>query len=127
MLFRSPGTVDATNPKCVRASAGSLFRLPLVRAADLDTVKDAGLRLLGTSSHRGSSYETFDLRSRVAIVVGHEAHGMAEDARVDDWITIPHAGRAESLNVAMAGTVLCFEVARQRRGHSGTVSPGHED
>jgi RNA methyltransferase, TrmH family len=46
--------------------------------------------------------------------VGNEAHGLAADAAIDQWITIPHAGSAESLNVAMAATVLVFEVARQR-------------
>jgi TrmH family RNA methyltransferase len=51
----------------------------------------------------------------VAVMVGNEAHGVAEDAPVDGWITIPHQGAAESLNVAMAATVLVFEVARQRR------------
>jgi TrmH family RNA methyltransferase len=48
-------------------------------------------------------------------VVGNEAHGLDSDTGVDEWVTIPHAGRAESLNVAMAATVLVFEVARQRR------------
>jgi TrmH family RNA methyltransferase len=50
----------------------------------------------------------------VAVVVGNEAHGLDDDATIDQWITIPHAGPAESLNVAMAATVLVFEVARQR-------------
>ena len=48
------------------------------------------------------------------MVVGNEAHGLDDDAAIDQWITIPHAGPAESLNVAMAATVLAFEVARQR-------------
>jgi TrmH family RNA methyltransferase len=48
-------------------------------------------------------------------MVGNEAHGVSDDAPVDGWITIPHAGAAESLNVAMAATVIAFEVARQRR------------
>ena len=51
----------------------------------------------------------------VAVVVGNEAHGVAGDEAVDGWLTIPQAGAAESLNVAMAATVLAFEVARQRR------------
>ena len=51
---------------------------------------------------------------RVAVVVGNEAHGLDDDAAIDQWITIPHAGPVESLNVAMAATVLAFEVARQR-------------
>jgi len=47
-------------------------------------------------------------------VVGNEAHGMDDAELVDQWITIPHRGRSESLNVAMAATVVCFEVAHQR-------------
>ena len=74
-------------------------------------------RRLGTSSHRGDVYTDPVYHGRVAVVVGNEAHGLDDDAAIDQWITIPHAGPAESLNVAMAATVLLFEVARQR----GTV------
>ncbi len=53
-------------------------------------------------------------RAGIAIVLGSEAHGLADDAPVDEWVRIDHRGRAESLNVAMAATVLCFEAARAR-------------
>jgi TrmH family RNA methyltransferase len=109
----TPGSVDPFNPKVVRASAGSLFRLP-VSHTDLAAVKAAGLRIIGTSSHRGSSHTEADLTGRIALVVGNEARGLPDDAAVDEWVTIRHHGRAESLNVAMAATVLCFEAARQR-------------
>lgn len=108
------GSVDVYNPKVVRASAGSLFRVPVL-SMDLTALQAAGLTLLATSSHRGDAYTETDLRRPVALVVGNEAHGVAEDVTVDGWITIPHAGAAESLNVAMAATVIAFEVARQRR------------
>ena len=107
----TPGSVDPYNPKVVRASAGSIFRVPVVEAA-LDSL--SGFRRLGTSSHRGDVYTDPVYHGRVAVVVGNEAHGLADDAAIDQWITIPHAGPAESLNVAMAATVLVFEVARQR-------------
>ena len=110
----TPGSVDPFNPKVVRATAGSLFRVPLVLGT-LDDVRGAGLTLWATSSHHGADYTTVDFCGRVAIVMGNEAHGVADDAAVDGWLTIPHAGAAESLNVAMATTVLVFEVARQRR------------
>jgi TrmH family RNA methyltransferase len=99
------------NPKVVRATAGSLFRIPVLEAT-LESL--AGFRRLGTSSHRGDVYTDPLYGGNVAVVVGNEAHGLAEDAPIDQWITIPHAGPAESLNVAMAATVLAFEVARQR-------------
>jgi TrmH family RNA methyltransferase len=108
------GTVDPLNPKVVRASAGSLFHVPVVAPASLDDVRAAGLRLLGTSSHRGTPHTDADWRGRVAIVLGGEAHGLPDDAAVDGWVRIEHHGRAESLNVAMAATVLCLEAARQR-------------
>ena len=110
----TPGSVDPYNPKVVRASAGSLFRVPVIEAT-LDSLH--GFRRLGASSHRGDVYTDPVYHGRVAVVVGNEAHGLDDDADIDQWITIPHAGPAESLNVAMAATVLVFEVARQR----GTV------
>lgn len=108
------GSVDPFNPKVVRASAGSLFRVP-VAAAELGDLRAGGLRLLATSSHRGTAYTDADFAGRVAVVMGNEAHGVPDDAPVDEWLTIPHAGPTESLNVAMAATVLAFEVARRRR------------
>jgi TrmH family RNA methyltransferase len=107
----TPGSVDPYNPKVVRATAGSLFRIPVVEAT-LDSL--SAFRRLGTSSHRGDLYTDPVYHGRVAVVVGNEAHGLDDNAPIDQWITIPHAGPVESLNVAMAATVLAFEVARQR-------------
>jgi TrmH family RNA methyltransferase len=107
----TPGSVDPFNPKVIRASAGSLFRIPVVEAP-LDAI---GLRLLGTSSHHGTIYTDADLAGPVAIVVGNEAHGLPADAPMGAWVTIPIAGSVESLNAAMAATVLLFEADRQRR------------
>ncbi|MGH9134573.1 MAG: TrmH family RNA methyltransferase [Ilumatobacteraceae bacterium] len=107
------GSVDPFNPKVVRASAGALFRVPVVEWS-IDVVRAAGLRTIGTSSHRGAAHTDADWTGRVAIVVGNEARGLADEAPIDEWVMIRHRGRAESLNVAMAATVLCFEAARQR-------------
>lgn len=119
----TPGSVDPYNPKVVRASAGALFHVPVIEAA-LDDVAAAGLELVGTSSHdrRDRSVEPYtaaDLGGRIGIVMGNEAHGLpdawnAETGPIRRWVTIPHRGRSESLNVAMATTVLVFEAARQR-------------
>ncbi|MBI4882864.1 MAG: RNA methyltransferase [Actinobacteria bacterium] len=108
------GSVDHYNSKVVRSSAGSLFRMPVL-SMELAELRSVGPVLLATSSHRGTAYTEVDFTAPVAIVVGNEAHGVDNDAEVDGWITIPHAGAAESLNVAMAATVIAFEVARQRR------------
>jgi RNA methyltransferase, TrmH family len=114
------GTVDPYNPKVVRASAGSLFHIPIVVSPDslttLAALAAAGFLRLGTSAHGGTDYVQVDFRSRVALVLGNEAAGLPDDviAALDGSVAIPMYGRAESLNVAMAATVLCFEAARQR-------------
>ncbi len=113
----TPGTVEAFNPKVVRSSAGSMFFIPIFEDVTIDEVKQAGFSVVGTSSHEQQGSVPFteaNLTGKIAIVVGNEAHGMDDAAMVDQWITIPHRGRSESLNVAMAATVVCFEVAHQR-------------
>lgn len=121
LFVTTPGTVDATSPKTVRSSAGAIFRIPVLEVESLDVPRRNGLVVVGTSSHRGTAHTEFAFPERVAVVMGSEAHGLTNDAAVDDWVTIPHLGRAESLNVAMACTLLCFEVARRRHDTSGTV------
>jgi TrmH family RNA methyltransferase len=97
--------------------------VPVV-VAELDDLARAGVELFGTSSRdaggrRVINYTDADLTGRVALVMGNEAAGLP-DEWTDDvgpirrWVTIPHHGRSESLNVAMATTVLVFEAARQR-------------
>jgi TrmH family RNA methyltransferase len=114
------GSVDIYNPKCVRASAGSLFHTRIVARGDpvevLGTVGGWGLRRLGTRPDGGVPYFDADLAAPTAIVLGNEAHGLpaAAAAGLDGWVSIPMAGRADSLNVGMAAAVLCFEAARQR-------------
>ena len=106
-------SVDPFNPKTVRASAGSLFHVPIV--IESDPLPALSQRRLGTAAHGATSLDDVDLTAPVAVVLGNEAHGLPEDAPIDEWVTIPMVGRSESLNVGMAAAVLCFEVARQRR------------
>ena len=113
------GTVDPFNPKVVRASAGALFHVPVVEGATLAEVKALGYRVLATSSHEQVSSRRLaeaDLDGAVCVVLGSEAHGVSPEltANVDGWIRIDHAGRAESLNVAMAATIVSYELARAR-------------
>jgi len=115
------GSVDLYNPKTVRASAGSLFHVPVVSGGDpVEVLEQLGAwqrQRLGAVARDGRDYVTFDLRSPTALVLGNEAHGLDPEvaAACDAGITIPMSGRSESLNVGMAAAVLCFEVARQRR------------
>lgn len=117
----TPGSVDPFNPKALRASAGALFHVPVAVDVEWQRLRRHGRVLCGTSSRAGVPYDEADLRGPVALVVGNEAHGVDDCAPIDVWLTIPHRGRAESLNVAMAATVLCFEVARQRRHRPDSV------
>jgi TrmH family RNA methyltransferase len=114
------GTVDPFNPKTVRASAGSVLHLPVVAggepAAVLDVLKARGLRCLAAVAHGGTDYTSVDLRAPLALVLGNEGAGLPDTLgqKLDLGVTIPMAGRAESLNVSMAAAVLCFEVRRAR-------------
>jgi TrmH family RNA methyltransferase len=116
-VWAAAGSVDLWAPKVVRASAGALFHVPVRDGVEPADVRAAGLTVVGTSVRDGVAYERADLTGPCALVLGNEAHGLddAWRAAVDRWVTIPMAGRAESLNVAMAGTLVCFEAARQRR------------
>lgn len=115
------GAVDMYNPKAVRASAGALFHVPLVAgpgpAETLEALGRAGLRRVGTVARGGRDYDRVDLTVPTAVVLGSEAHGLPAEVAglLDEQVTIPTDDSTESLNVAMAATVVCFEAARQRR------------
>jgi TrmH family RNA methyltransferase len=115
------GGVDPTSPKVVRSTAGALFAVDVLRAAPgaeaAARLRSNGFRLVAAAVRGGDPYDRVDLTGPVALVVGNEAHGLDPGVReaVDVTVTIPMPGPTESLNVAMAGTVLCFEVLRQRR------------
>ncbi len=123
-IVLGPGSVDAYNPKVVRASAGAIFGIPLVDAESegwtaveaLDALGELGRQRLGATAGAGTPHTDVDFTRPTAVVLGNEAHGIdpAVDARLDGHVRIAMSGPAESLNVAMAGTVLCFESARQR-------------
>lgn len=112
-------SVSPFNPKLIRASAGSLFRLPFVRAkssAVLPQLKAAGIRLLATSSHKGIVLQEVDLRGPTAVFIGSEGSGLPRDltSLMDETVVIPHAPQVESLNAGMAATIVLYEASRQR-------------
>src|SRR3954471_4226845 len=114
------GSVSRLNPKAVRASAGSSFRLPIA-AEKFESVAEKlrakNIKLIGTSSHQGAALPESDLRGGVAIVIGNEGAGLpkAVIAKLDGLVNIPHSSKVESLNAAMAASLILYEAARQRR------------
>jgi TrmH family RNA methyltransferase len=133
LVVLTPGSVDPFNPKVVRSSAGALFHVPIIETT-IDEVGAAALVTIGTTSHdvpvpTVAPYTRTDLTGRIAIVLGNEAAGLPaewtdESGPIRRWTTIPHVGRSESLNVAMAATVLVFEAARQRAAaHASSSTP----
>ncbi len=114
-----PGTVSAWNPKAVRASAGSVFRVPVLLVSERDCFEklhDAGVKILSTAAHGAQPADHVDLTAPVAFIIGNEGNGVPADlaAKADAKITIPCPGPVESLNAAVAASVLLYEAARQR-------------
>jgi TrmH family RNA methyltransferase len=115
------GTASFYNSKVVRASAGSLFRLPNLGELDLGEVMraltSAKVSIIGTSATSESSVETWDWRNPAAVLVGNEGSGLntEELAYCDTVLRIPHSPTVESLNSAIATAVILYEASRQRR------------
>ncbi len=114
------GCVDPYNPKTTRSSAGSIFQIPLVRGCDpenvLDLLRSKGYQTVGTSSHTGTNYTQVDLRKPSALFFGNESIGLPDSyaSKLDCPVTIPLDNRVESLNVAIASSIVLFEAKRQR-------------
>jgi TrmH family RNA methyltransferase len=116
------GTVSPFNAKVIRASAGSLFRLPVVVARGasdfLAKFRQRGVRLIATSSHKGGPLHEAKLDSPCAILIGAEGAGLPRDllAQADETVEILHSPQVESLNAGVAGSIVLYEAARQRQG-----------
>ncbi len=119
------GTVSPFNSKVIRASAGSIFRLPVVLAkasGELEKIlaklRTGGVRLVATSSHKGTAIDQARMTEPSAVFIGSEGSGLPKNlmAQVDELVAIPHATQVESLNAGVAGSIMLYEAARQRRG-----------
>jgi TrmH family RNA methyltransferase len=114
------GTVSPFNSKVIRASAGSVFRLPIARGKlgeAIAALRDQGVRLLATSSHQGVPLAEAQLTGPIAFFIGSEGAGLARElsAQMDEFIAIPHSEQVESLNAGVAASIILYEAARQRR------------
>ncbi len=122
-------SVDPHNPKVVRSSAGAIFGLSIVEqpdpAAALDALHDHGRHTVGTAAIGGHACDTLEIATPIALVVGNEAHGLAPEvrSRLDEIVTIPMHGTGNSLNVAMAATVLLFDLDRRRTRTTPSTGP----
>ena len=122
------GTVSPFNSKVVRASAGSIFRVPTVVDLDLKAaiplLRARNIRLLATSSHKGTSLSQANLSGDVAVFVGNEGSGVEKRlwSEMDELIMIPHSPRVESLNAGIAASIILYESAEQRSQLADRIS-----
>jgi TrmH family RNA methyltransferase len=112
-------TVSPFNPKVVRASAGSIFREPVLRVKlgeMVEKMKQSGVRVLATSSHKGKPLHEARFSGPCMIVIGNEGAGLAPEilAQADELMTIPHSEKVESLNAGIAASIILYEAGRQR-------------
>ncbi len=120
-LLLVPGTVDPGSPKALRASAGSLLRVPVLEVEDPAVfLREAGVPILAAAGSGGVPYDRVDLGGRFALVLGQEGAGLSEEllAEAGTVLRVPMEGRLESLNVAATAAVILFEAARQRRARA---------
>jgi len=119
-----PGTVSTWNPKAVRASAGSVFRVPVIASNAEECfarLREGGAKILATMARGGKAADSVNLADSVALVIGNEGNGVPQGLarQCDGAITIHSPGPVESLNAAVAASVLLYEAARQRATASG--------
>ena len=120
-VFMSKDTVDIYNPKVIRSTMGSIYRMPVVYVEDLiallDTFKEKGIKSYAAHLDGKNSYDQESYEGGTAILIGNEGNGLREEISnaADIWVKIPMLGQVESLNAAIAASVMMFEVARQRR------------
>ncbi|RHR54569.1 RNA methyltransferase [Clostridium sp. AF18-27] len=123
-LVMNRDTADIYNPKVIRSTMGSILRVPFVYVDDLGAalaqIKSAGVRLFAAHLKGTNNYDQEDYTGNIGFLIGNEAAGLTEEAAAmaDCYIKIPMAGQVESLNAAVASSVLMFEAARQRRNSS---------
>ena len=120
-VFLSKESVDIYNPKTIRSTMGSIYRMPVIYVEDLlkllKTLKNQGILSYAAHLEGKRSYDLENYKTGTAILIGNEGNGLREEVAnaADIRVKIPMQGQVESLNAAVAATVFMFEVARQRR------------
>ena len=119
-VFLTEGAVDLYNPKTIRSTMGSIYRVPNFYVKDVNELLDAfaerGIVTHAAHLHGTHSYTDADYTAGTAFMIGNESRGLSDalSARADVLMKIPMCGRVESLNAAMASGILMYEVRRQR-------------
>lgn len=119
-IITGPLTVDPYGPKTVRATMGSIFRVPIFCTGDLDRtvelMKSKGIRTYAAHLEGKSCYEGFSFREGTAFLIGNESGGLSRRLaeKADAFLKIPMEGQVESLNAAVAASLLLYEARRQR-------------
>ncbi len=124
-VFLSEGTVSPYNSKVLRGSAGSIFRLPVVVITSGELIallRQRGVRLLATSSHKGTPLPEVSWKFPLAIFIGNEGAGLPRELmhQMEETIVIPQAAQVESLNAGVAASIVLYEAARTSSHHRDT-------
>lgn len=119
-VFLLEGTVSPYNWKVLRGSAGSVFRLPFLQISSgelLPLLRGCGVRMLATSSHKGTQLPEANWSLPLAVFIGNEGAGLPRDLlhQMDETIVIPQAAPVESLNAGVAASIVLYECARVRK------------
>ena len=120
-LIMSHDTVDIYNPKVIRSTMGSVFRVPFFYTDDIKKtvreLQERGVHLYAAHLGGKNNYDQEDYTGDIGFLIGNEGNGLTDELSnmADTWVKIPMAGKVESLNAAIAAAILMFETARQRR------------
>jgi TrmH family RNA methyltransferase len=120
-VFLTEGTVSPYNSKVLRGSAGSIFRLPMMRLSSgelIPLLRSHGVRLVATTSHKGTPLPKASWALPLAIFIGNEGAGLPRELmhQMDETLVIPQSAQVESLNAGVAASIVLYEAARQGRG-----------
>ncbi len=119
-VVMSRDTVDIFNPKTIRATMGSIYRVPFVYVEELpgaiETMQKAGICVYAAHLKGTSNYDAFDYTKGSAFLIGNEGNGLSDDIAkmADKYVKIPMDGNVESLNASVAAAILMYEAKRQR-------------
>lgn len=114
-------TVDIFNPKVIRATMGSVFRVPFLYVEDMEDtlkkLKEKGIRTYAAHLAGREYYDSFSFTGGTAFLIGNEGNGLEKNTAdlADSYLKIPMEGKVESLNAAIAASLLMYEAQRQRR------------